>query len=87
MIKIGFITHGELEKIFHLFSNSFDGEILGQNGMRFEKSFKSYLYDHWLLCKDQTWFDMAYILYALMLNKNIIDKKNINYTEKSVAKS
>ena len=75
MIKGGFITLGELEKIFHMFSNSIDWEILGQSGMRFEKSFKSYSNDQWLLCREQTWFDMADILHALMLNRNIINEK------------
>jgi len=42
---------------------------------RFEKSFKSYSNDQWLLCKKQTWFNMTDILHALMLNQNIIDKK------------
>jgi hypothetical protein len=42
VIKRGFITPGELEKIFHLFSNNIDYQILAQGGMRFEKSFKSY---------------------------------------------
>ena len=74
MINGGFITLGELEKIFHMFSNSIDWEILGQGGMRFEKSFKSYSNDQWLLCREHTWFDMADILHALMLNQNIIDK-------------
>jgi len=43
--------------------------------MRFEKNFKFYLNDQWLLCREQTWFYMANILYALMLNKNIIDER------------
>jgi len=42
VIKKGFITLGELGKVFYLFLNSIDCEILGQGGMRFEKSFKSY---------------------------------------------
>jgi len=58
-----------------MFFNSIDWEILGQGGMRFEKSFKSYLNDQWLLCKKQTWFNMADILHALMLNHNIIDER------------
>jgi hypothetical protein len=61
--------------MFYMFFNSIDWEILGQGGMRFEKSFKSYLNDQWLLCKKQTWFNMADILHALMLNHNIIDEK------------
>jgi hypothetical protein len=67
VIKRGFITLGELEKMFHLFSNSIDWEILSQDEMRFEKSFKSNLNDQWLLCRKQTWFNMADILHALML--------------------
>jgi len=47
--------------------------------MRFEKCFKSYSSDQWLLCKEQTWFNMVNILYSLMLNQNIINKKDINY--------
>jgi hypothetical protein len=42
--------------------------------MRFEKSFKSYSNDQWLLCRDQTLFNMEDILHALMLNQNIIDE-------------
>ena len=42
--------------------------------MRFKKSFKSYSNDQWLLCKEQTWFDMIDILYVLMLNQNIVDE-------------
>jgi len=30
-------TLGELKKIFHMFSNSIDYEIIGQGGLRFEK--------------------------------------------------
>jgi len=33
----------ELRKIFYMFSNSNDSEILVQSEMRFENSFKSYL--------------------------------------------
>jgi hypothetical protein len=68
VIKRTFITLGELGKVFHLFSNSIDWEIIGQCGIRFKKSFKSYKNDQWLLCKEQTWFNIADILYALMLN-------------------
>jgi hypothetical protein len=68
------ITLGELDKIFNLFANSIDRKILGQGGMRFEKSLKSYSNDQWLLCKEQTWFNMTNILYFLMLNQNIIDE-------------
>jgi hypothetical protein len=75
VVKRWFITVGKLEKIFHLFSNSIDWEILNQCGMIFEKSFKSYSNDQWLLCKEQTWFNMANILHDLMLNQNIIDKR------------
>ena len=38
--KNRFIILGELEKLFHVFSNSIDCEIIGQCGMSFEKSFK-----------------------------------------------
>jgi len=38
VIKKGFITLDELEKIFHMFSNSIDCENIGQCGIRFEKS-------------------------------------------------
>jgi hypothetical protein len=71
VIKRGFITLGELEKIFHMFSNNIDWEILGQCGMRFEKNFKSYSNDQWVLYREQIWFNMADILYVLMLNRNI----------------
>ena len=71
----GFITLGKLGKMFNLFSNSIDWEIFGQGGMRFEKSFKSYSNDQWLLCREQTWFNMVDILHALMLNQNIIDER------------
>jgi hypothetical protein len=61
--------------MFNLFSNSIDWEIFGQGGMRFEKNFKSYSNDQWLLCREQTWFNMVDILHALMLNQNIIDER------------
>ena len=54
MIKKGFITLDELEKIFYLFSNSINWEILDQGEMRFEKSFKSYSNDQCLLYREQT---------------------------------
>jgi len=57
-----------------MFSNSIDWEIIGQGGMRFEKSFKSYSNNQWLLlCQEQTWFNLADILHASILNRNIID--------------
>jgi hypothetical protein len=34
--------------------------------MRFEKSFKFYSNDQWLLYREQTWFNMAEILHAIM---------------------
>jgi hypothetical protein len=58
-----------------MFSNSIDWEIIGQGGMRFEKSFKSYSNNQWLLCKEQTWFNLADILRASILNRNIIDER------------
>jgi hypothetical protein len=39
------ITLGELDEIFHLFPYSIDRKIIGQGGMRFEKSLKSYSND------------------------------------------
>jgi len=75
VIKRWFITLGELGKIFNILSNSIDWEILDQGGMRFEKSFKSYLNDQWLLCREQTWFNMADILNVLILNRDIIDER------------
>ena len=69
------MTLGELRKMFYLFSNNINWEILGQSGMRFENSFKFDSNDQWLLCSEQTWFNMADILRALMLNQNIIDEK------------
>jgi hypothetical protein len=45
--------------MFYLFSNIIDWEILGKGGMRFEKSYKSYLNNQLLLCREQTWFNMA----------------------------
>jgi hypothetical protein len=38
--KLG--SNNDLGKILYLFSNNIDYEILGQNGMRFEKSSKFY---------------------------------------------
>ena len=43
--------------------------------MRFEKSFKSYSNDQWLLYREQTWFNMIDILHALMLNQNNIHER------------
>jgi hypothetical protein len=68
------MTLDELKKIFHLFSNTIDWEILGQDGMRFENGFKFYSNDQWLLCWEQTWFNITNIIHALMLNQNIIDE-------------
>jgi hypothetical protein len=45
--------------------------------MIFEKSFKSYSNDQWLLCRKQVRFNMTNILYALVLNQNIIDERII----------
>jgi hypothetical protein len=53
--------------------------------MRFEKIFKSYSNDQWLLCREQTWFNMVDILHALILNKKIIDEMIFNYTEKPIS--
>jgi len=53
MINRGFIILGELGKMSHLLSNSIDWEILGQDGMRFKKSFKSYSNDQWLFYIEQ----------------------------------
>ena len=75
MINREFITLGELEKILHLFSNSIDKKNFGQNKMRFQKNFKFYSIDQWLLYREQTWFNIANILHNLMLNQNLIDKK------------
>jgi hypothetical protein len=38
------------------------------------KMVSSYSNDQWLLCKEQTRFNMTSILHALMLNQNIIDE-------------
>jgi hypothetical protein len=73
-LREDFITLCEIEKMFHLFSNSINWEIFGQGGMRFKKGFKSYSNDQLLLCRESTWFNMANMLLALMLNKNISDK-------------
>jgi hypothetical protein len=70
-----------------MFSNNIDWEILGQGGMRFEKSFKSYSNDQWVLCSEQTWFNMAEILYALILNRNIIDERILITLENRSLKS
>jgi hypothetical protein len=61
--------------MFHLFSNNIDCKILSQCEMRFEKSFKSYLNDQWLLYRKQTWYNMTDILHVLILNRNIIDER------------
>jgi hypothetical protein len=61
--------------MFHLFLNSIDWEIIGQGRMRFKKSFESYSNDQWLLYREYTWFNMAYILHALMLNPNNINER------------
>ena len=42
-MKWWFVTLGELRKNIYVFSNSTDYEIFDQDGMKFEKSFKSYL--------------------------------------------
>ena len=65
----------KLKKKFDLFLNSIDCEILGQYGMKFEKNFKFYSNDQWLLYREQTWFNMADIHHNLMLNRNIIDER------------
>jgi len=35
----------------------------------------NYSNNQWLLCREQTWFNMEDIFHALMLNQNIINKK------------
>ena len=60
--------------MLHLISKSIDSKILGQCEIRFEKSFKYYSNDQWQLCREQTWFNIANIFYALMLKQNIIDE-------------
>ena len=54
--------------------------------MKFEKSFKSYSNDQWLLCREQTWYNMADILNVLMLNWNIIDERILITLKKPVTK-
>ena len=76
MINKKFITVGELEKMLYLISNCIDWDILGQEEMKFQKSFKFYSNDQWLLHREQTWFNMVNILYTLMLNQ----KKHENKT-------
>jgi hypothetical protein len=39
------------------------------------KSFRFYSNDQWLLYREQTWFNIADIFHALMLNWNSIDVK------------
>jgi hypothetical protein len=48
VIKRRFIILGELDKIYHMFSNSIDCELISQGGIRFEKNFKSYSNNQWL---------------------------------------
>jgi hypothetical protein len=53
-----FITLCELEKMFNLFSNSIDWEILDQCGMRFKKGLKSYSNDQLVFLENEhnlTW--------------------------------
>jgi len=52
--------------------------------MKFEKGSKSYSNDQWLLCKEETWFNITDLLHALMLNQNIFRWNDINYTKKPV---
>ena len=40
VIKKEFITLGELKKMFHMFSNSIDWEIIGKDEIRFKKRIK-----------------------------------------------
>ena len=35
----------------------------------------NYSNNQWLLCREQTWFNMEDIFYVLMLNQNIINEK------------
>jgi hypothetical protein len=72
VIKRGFITLGELEKMFHLSQIVLTEKSLVN--VEFEKCFESYSNDQWLLCRKQTWLNMANIPHALMLNRNIIDE-------------
>ena len=86
MIKKKFITLDELRKIFNIFSNSIDWEIMGQDEMRFEILYKYYLNYQWLLCKEQTRFNITNILYVLKLNQNIIDEMILIILKKLVTK-
>ena len=86
VINIWFRTLGELENIFNIFSNSIDWEIMGQDEMRFEILCKYYLNYQWLLCKEQTRFNITNILYVLKLNQNIIDEMILIILKKLVTK-
>jgi len=66
MIKKWFIILSELEKIFDLFSNSIDREIIMQGRMIFQKTFKYYLKNKWLWCWEQIWFDKGDTLHVQM---------------------
>jgi hypothetical protein len=83
----GFITLGELEKIFYLFSNSIDYKSLHKVKWGFEKSFKSYLKNQWLWCWEQTWFGRVDTLHAIMSKSKHCWWRDSNYTEKLVTES
>jgi len=53
-----FITLCELEKMFNLFSNNIDWEILGHCGMIFKKDFKSYSNNQLLSYRE--WHDLTW---------------------------
>jgi hypothetical protein len=74
VIKKWFINVDESAKYFICSQIVLIKNIIGECAIRFEKSFKSYLNNQWLLCREQTWFNMVDILHALMLNQNIIDE-------------
>jgi len=61
------------KKIFCLFLNSINWEIFGQDEMRFEKSFKSYSNNQWLLCREYIWYKIKHYWW-----------NDINYTKKLV---
>ena len=59
---------------------------MGQDEMRFEILCKYYLNYQWLLCKEQTRFNITNILYVLKLNQNIIDEMILIILKKLVTK-
>ena len=73
-----FITIGELEKIFNIFSNSIDCKSLCKMQWNLKKKVSNLIKtNQWLWCWEQTWFNIIDTLHAISINQNIFYERII----------